>query len=43
MDEYEGDEYLRTKVRTSTDIECWVYQDEVLIKGEIKVGDWMLR
>ena len=45
MDEYEGDEYFRTKVRTSTDIECWVYQYkyDVTKFEEIKGGDWMLR
>jgi gamma-glutamylcyclotransferase (GGCT)/AIG2-like uncharacterized protein YtfP len=45
MDEYEGDEYFRTKVRTSTDIECWVYQYkyDVVNFEEIKGGDWMLR
>jgi gamma-glutamylcyclotransferase (GGCT)/AIG2-like uncharacterized protein YtfP len=45
MDEYEGDEYLRTKVRTSTDIECWVYQYKYDVSNfeEIKGGDWMLR
>ena len=45
MDEYEGDEYFRTKVRTSTDIDCWVYQYKYDITDfeEIKGGDWMLR
>ena len=45
MDEYEGDEYFRTKVRTSTDIDCWVYQYkyDVVNFEEIKGGDWMLR
>jgi gamma-glutamylcyclotransferase (GGCT)/AIG2-like uncharacterized protein YtfP len=45
MDEYEGDEYFRTKVRSSTDVECWVYQykyDATKFE-EIKGGDWMLR
>lgn len=45
MDEYEGDEYIRTRVRTSTDIECWVYQykDDVSSFEKIKSGDWYLR
>ncbi len=45
MDEYEGDEYFRTKVRSSTDIECWIYQYkyDVTKFEEIKGGDWMLR
>lgn len=45
LDEFEGHEYLRTKVKTSTDIECWIYQykyDTTQFK-EIKTGDWMLR
>lgn len=45
LDEFEGDEYFRTKVRTSTDIECWVYQYKYDVSKfkEIKGGDWMLR
>jgi gamma-glutamylcyclotransferase (GGCT)/AIG2-like uncharacterized protein YtfP len=45
MDEYEGDEYIRIKVRTSSDVECWVYQykHDVSKFEEIKGGDWMLR
>ena len=45
MDEYEGDEYTRVKVRTSTDVECWVYQYKYDVSKfeEIKGGDWMLR
>lgn len=45
MDEYEGEEYIRTKIRTSTDIECWIYQYRFDVKGleEIKCGDWYLR
>ena len=45
MDEYEGDEYIRKKVITSTDINCWVYQYKYDISNfeEIKCGDWMLR
>lgn len=45
MDEYEGDEYFRTKVRSSTDTECWVYQYKYDVSSfeEIKGGDWMLR
>lgn len=45
MDEYEGDEYKRVKIKTSTDIECWVYEykwDTTNII-EIKSGDWHLR
>ena len=45
MDEYEGDEYIRTKVRSASDIECWVYQYKYDVTNfeEIKGGDWMLR
>jgi gamma-glutamylcyclotransferase (GGCT)/AIG2-like uncharacterized protein YtfP len=45
LDKFEGEEYIRTKARTSSDIECWVYlykYDTTGIK-EIKSGDWMLR
>lgn len=45
LDEFEGDEYIRVKVRTSTDIECWIYQYKYDVSGfkEIIGGDWMLR
>ena len=45
MDEYEGDEYIRVKVRTSSDVECSVYQYKYDVSKfeEIKGGDWMLR
>lgn len=45
MDEYEGDEYKRVKVKTSTDIECWVYEYKWDVSNfdEIKSGDWYLR
>lgn len=45
LDEFEGDEYIRTKVRTSSDLECWVYQykHDISTFNEIKGGDWMLR
>ena len=45
LDEFEGHEYIRIKAKTSTDIECWIYQykyDTTQFK-EIKTGDWMLR
>ena len=25
LDEFEGEEYIRIKTKTSTDVECWVY------------------
>jgi gamma-glutamylcyclotransferase (GGCT)/AIG2-like uncharacterized protein YtfP len=45
LDEFEGDEYLRTKIRTSTDIECWIYEYKYDISkfNRIIGGDWMLR
>lgn len=45
LDEYEGIEYNRVKVKTSTDIECWIYEYKYDISGfkQIKSGDWMLR
>lgn len=45
LDEFEGEEYERQKVKTSTDLTCWVY----VYKGDcsnfkkIKAGDWLLR
>lgn len=45
LDEFEGDEYVRKKIRTSTDIECWIYEYKNDISGfnKIEGGDWMLR
>jgi len=45
MDEYEGDEYKRVRVRTSSDIECIVYQykDDITNCPQIISGDWYLR
>lgn len=45
LDEFEGDEFIRVKVRTSTDIECWIYQYRHEVSGfeEINGGDWILR
>ena len=45
LDEYEGDEYIRTKIKVSSGQECWIYEykDDVVDKPEIKSGDWMLR
>jgi len=45
LDDFEGDEYHRIKVTTSTDIECWVYEYKYDVSKfkHIKSGDWMLR
>ena len=45
LDEYEGDEYIRTKIKTTSDVYCWVYEwkGDVSEFKEIKGGDWLLR
>ena len=45
LDEFEGDEYIRKKIKTSTDLDCWiyVYKYDVSTFKEIESGDWMLR
>ena len=45
MDEYEGDEYIRKEVITSTDVKCWVYEYKYDVSQfkRIEGGDWMLR
>lgn len=45
MDEYEGDEYNRIRVNTSSGIECWAYEYKHNTSDfiEIKSGDWYLR
>lgn len=45
LDEFEGDEYEKVKVRTSTDLTCTVYKYKHAVDKftEIKSGDWMLR
>lgn len=45
LDEYEGDEYIRGKIKTSTDVTCWIYEyrHDISKFKEIDGGDWMLR
>jgi len=45
LDEYEGDEYDRVKIKTNSGVDCWIYKYKYDVKDfkEIKVGDWMLR
>ena len=45
MDEYEGDEYIRTKITTENGVECWIYEykHDISKFTGIKSGDWMLR
>jgi gamma-glutamylcyclotransferase (GGCT)/AIG2-like uncharacterized protein YtfP len=45
LDTYEGHEYERIKVKSSSDLECWIYRYKYDVGGfqEIKSGDWHLR
>ena len=45
LDEFEGEEYRRIRTRTSTDIECWIYEycQDVSRFREISGGDWIIR
>lgn len=45
LDEFEGEEYTRKKIKTTNDLECWVYvyKHDVSKFKEIKSGDWILR
>ena len=45
LDEFEGDEYIRTKIRTSADIECWIYEYKYDVSKFARIvgGDWLLR
>jgi gamma-glutamylcyclotransferase (GGCT)/AIG2-like uncharacterized protein YtfP len=45
MDEYEGDEYRRIRIKTSAGIKCWIYEWKSNVDGlkEITCGDWFLR
>lgn len=45
LDEFEGDEYIRRKIRTTSDIECWIYEYKYDVSNHklIKSGDWLLR
>lgn len=45
LDEFEGEEYNRRKIKTSSDIECWIYEYKYDISGFARIsgGDWMLR
>lgn len=45
LDDFEGDEYIRRKIFTVNDLECWIYeyQKDVSNFKEIKSGDWILR
>ena len=45
LDEFEGHEYHRRKIKTSCDVECWIYQYQYNTSNfkEIEGGDWILR
>ncbi len=45
LDEYEGDEYIREKIITHSDIESWIYVyiHDISNFKEIIGGDWLLR
>lgn len=45
LDEYEGIEYNRVKIKTNEGVVCWIYQYKYDISQfeEIKTGDWFLR
>jgi gamma-glutamylcyclotransferase (GGCT)/AIG2-like uncharacterized protein YtfP len=45
LDEYEGDEYNRNRIKTSSGLTCWIYEYKHSVDGlpEITNGDWMLR
>ncbi len=45
LDDFEGEEYERVKLTTSSDIECWVYKYilDTTPFTEIRCGDWWLR
>jgi gamma-glutamylcyclotransferase (GGCT)/AIG2-like uncharacterized protein YtfP len=45
LDEFEGEEFTRKRVITSTDLQCWIYEyhGDCSKFKKIKSGDWMLR
>jgi len=45
LDEFEGGEYIRTRINTSLGIECWIYEyiHSIDTFKLIKNGDWWLR
>ena len=45
LDEFEGEEFHRRKITTSTDLTCWIYEfiGDCKQYKKIKKGDWMLR
>jgi gamma-glutamylcyclotransferase (GGCT)/AIG2-like uncharacterized protein YtfP len=45
LDNFEGNEYVRKKIKTKNDLECWIYVyiDSINSFSEIESGDWLLR
>lgn len=45
LDAYEGNEYERIRVKSSTKLDCWIYRYKFGTQKfqEIKSGDWHLR
>lgn len=45
LDEFEGEEFERQRIKTSTDLLCWVYvyRGDCTSFKKIKAGDWLLR
>lgn len=45
LDEFEGEEYRRVRVRTVSGVDCWVYEWALEVDNlkEIDGGDWILR
>lgn len=45
LDEFEGEEFERKKIVTSTDLNCWIYEykEDCSKFKKIKSGDWLLR
>ncbi len=45
LDEFEGQEYRRVKIKTNDGFECWVYEWILPINSfkKIESGDWLIR
>lgn len=45
LDDFEGHEYIRRKIKTTNDIDCWIYEYKYNVNHfkEIKSGDWLIR
>lgn len=45
LDEFEGYEYERVRIKTLNNLECWIYKYKFAVTDfkKIEAGDWMLR